>query len=270
MANCYRKYKKIALGIRREIVELVSRTKSPHIGPSFSIVEVLVILYFKVMNIGRNTLRSENRDRFILSKGHACPALYAVLAKKGFISSRTLNRFAVNNGCLRQHPDMNLKYGIELSTGSLGHGLSVGIGMALNALNMKLKHRVFVLLGDGELNEGSVWEAVIFAGHHRLSNLIAIVDQNKMQALGYTKNILDLSPLGAKWRSFGWHVQVVRGHDMKDIDRSFKKLSASKPNVIILDTVKGKGVYFMENQLLWHYRYPHAGEYKETLEALEE
>ncbi|MEW6409356.1 MAG: transketolase [Nitrospirota bacterium] len=254
--------------IRKSILHLIYKTKSPHIGPSFSVVEILVALYFKVLNVSHENMHNPDRDRFILSKGHACAALYAVLVERGFLSKNAFEGFAVNGGTLEQHPTRNLNCGIEITTGSLGHGLSIGTGMALAGKVDNRKYKVYVLLSDGELNEGSVWEAIMFAGHHRLNNLIALVDYNKMQALGCTRDIIDLEPLNEKWRSFGWHVQEIDGHDFKQIFDVLNSLSPEKPNVIILHTVKGKGVSFMENQLLWHYRAPDDGEYKLALKEL--
>jgi len=245
-------YVATAQKVRRTILEMIYKTRSPHIGSSFSIVEILVALYFKVLNISDDA----DRDRFILSKGHACPALYATLYEKNFLTRGDIEGFAVDHGILEQHPKSDLKKKIEVSTGSLGHGLSIGAGMSLAAKVARKPFRVFVLLSDGELNEGSVWEAVLFAGHHALNNLTALVDFNKMQALGFTRNILNLEPLGEKWRSFGWHPQEVDGHDFGQIFRAVHNLSSDRPNVIILHTTKGKGVSFMENNLLWHYRAP--------------
>lgn len=261
-------YEKIANNIRKTILDLIYKTKSPHIGPSLSIVEMLVALYFNYLNVSPDDPLNTERDRFILSKGHACVALYVVLAENGFLSKNDLESFAVNGGILEQHPNKDLKRGIEVSTGSLGHGLSIGAGMALSGKVDKGEYKIYVLLSDGELNEGSVWEAVMFANHHKLSNLIAIVDSNKIQALGHTKDIVDLEPLGERWRGFGWNVQEIDGHNFDQIFNALKALSSEKPNVIILHTVKGKGVSFMENQLLWHYRAPDDREYELALREL--
>jgi transketolase len=261
-------YKKISIDIRKTILEIIYKTKSPHIGSSLSIVEILIALYFRSLNVSPDDALNPDRDRFILSKGHACPALYAVLAERGFINKDELDGFAINNGLLEQHPTIDLDKGIEASTGSLGHGLSIGIGMALAGEIDKNKYKVYVLMSDGELNEGSVWEAIMFAGHHKLTNIIVLIDYNKMQALGCTRDILDLEPLAKKWESFAWNVQEVDGHDFKQIFNALNSLSPKKPNVIILHTVKGKGISFMENQLLWHYRTPNEEEYKLALKEL--
>lgn len=258
--------------LRRRVLDLVYRTGSPHIGSSFSCVEILVSLYFKIMNVSPIDPIDVNRDRFILSKGHACPALYAVLAEVGFLSEKELEGFAINGGILEQHPVMDLKRGIEVSTGSLGHGLSIGVGMALAGKKDGRSSRVFVLMSDGELNEGSVWEAAMFGAHHKLDNLIAVVDYNKMQALGFTNDIVGLEPLTQKWSAFGWEVKEVDGHDMDDITQTLNKVpfANDKPSIVIAHTVKGKGVSFMENDLLWHYRTPDREEYGRAFKELSE
>jgi transketolase len=255
--------------VRKSILDMVYRTRSPHIGSSFSCVEALVSLYFRVLSVSPDRPTDPDRDRFILSKGHACPALYAVLSERGFLSPFDLEGFACDGGTLEQHPLRNLARGIEVSTGSLGHGLSIGVGMALAARQDRGARKVYVLLSDGELNEGSVWEAAMFAGHHRLDQLMALIDYNRIQALGFTKDIIDLDPLAAKWESFGWHAQTVDGHDFSSILPALASLSREQPNVIILNTVKGKGVSFMENELLWHYRAPDDREYSLALRELD-
>lgn len=266
--NIIENYQALSRKVRERVLNLIYSTKSPHIGSSFSVIEILVSLYFHQLNISPTDPFNPTRDRFILSKGHACPALYAVLAERGFINKDELDGFAINNGLLEQHPTIDLDKGIEASTGSLGHGLSIGIGIALAGKIDKNKYKVYVLTSDGELNEGSVWEAIMFAGHHKLTNIIVFIDYNKMQALGCTRDIIDLEPLGMKWESFAWNVQEVDGHDFKQIFNAMNSLSPKKPNVIILHTVKGKGVSFMENQLLWHYRTPNEEEYKLALKEL--
>jgi transketolase len=258
--------------VRKTILDMIYKTKSPHIGPSFSIVEILVALYFKYLNTSPDDPLNNKRDRFILSKGHACPALYAVLAERGFLSDEDLNGFAVDGGLLEQHPNRDIQKGIEVSTGSLGHGLSMGVGMALAGKVDKKTYRTFVLLSDGELNEGSVWEAAMFAGHHKLNNIVAIIDCNKIQALGFTKDVIDLEPLSKKWSSFGWSVKEIDGHDLQEIEDTLRTVPFEKdrPSVVIAHTIKGKGVSFMENELLWHYRTPDSNEYQKALEELSE
>ncbi|HVN96737.1 MAG TPA: transketolase [Syntrophorhabdaceae bacterium] len=256
--------------IRRTVLDLIYRTKSPHIGSCFSCVEILISLYFQILNISPKNPFDGNRDRFILSKGHACPSLYAVLTEAGFVTREELDGFAVDGGTLEQHPTRNLGQGIEVSTGSLGHGLSVGIGMAIAAKKDRRNSRVFVLLSDGELNEGSVWEAAMFASHHRLDNLIAIVDYNKIQALGFSEDIIGLESLSQIWSSFGWAAREVDGHDFNQITANLGEIpyAKDKPSVVVAHTVKGRGVTFMENNLLWHYRSPDIREYELALKEL--
>jgi transketolase len=260
----YSNHIETAKKVRRTILEIIHTTQSPHIGSSFSIVEILVALYHEILDLSKGP----DRDKFILSKGHACPALYATLFEHGFLTAQDLKGFAVDCGTLEQHPNMDQEKRIEVSTGSLGHGLSIGAGLALAAKVAKKDLGVFVLLSDGELNEGSVWEAALFAGHQKLKNLTALVDYNKMQALGFSKDILDLDPLGEKWESFGWHTQEVDGHDFGQILNAFGSRSSLRPNTIIFHTIKGKGVSFMENKLLWHYRAPDEEEYRLALKEL--
>jgi len=260
----------IARQIRRTILNIINRTRSPNIGSSLSAVEILVSLYFSTLNTSPGATDDPGRDRFILSKGHACSGLYAVLAERGYFAEEDLLSFAVDGGIFEQHPNMDINRGIEVSTGSLGHGLSIGAGMALAARIDNREYSVYVLLSDGELNEGSVWEAAMFASHHKLTNLVAMVDANGMQALGHTSEIIDLNPISNKWEAFGWHTQEIDGHDFGQINASFAALSAEKPNAIVLNTVKGKGVSFMEDNLLWHYRSPDDQEYELALKELSE
>ncbi|MFB0564482.1 MAG: transketolase [Candidatus Aminicenantaceae bacterium] len=264
----YSNYKELARSVRLTILRLIHETKSPHIGSSFSIVEILVALYFKILKVSPEDPFNKERDRFILSKGHACPAFYAVLHERGFLTKDELNGFAINEGLLEQHPSLDLKHGIEITSGSLGHGLSIGAGMALAGKLDKANYKVYALLSDGELNEGSTWEAMMFANQHTLNNLIAMVDCNKIQALGHTKDIIDLNPINKKWENFGWHVKQVNGHNFNQIFKAFNTLHRDKPNVIILQTVKGKGVSFMEDNVLWHYRPPDEEEYARAIKEL--
>jgi transketolase len=257
----------LAKAIRRDILNLCFKTGSSHIGSSFSIVEILTALYFKSLNISPETAMSPERDRFILSKGHGCPALYAALHHRGFIGQDVLEGFARDGGTLEQHPTRKLEWGIECSTGSLGHGLSVGAGVALAAKHDKRDSRVFVLLSDGETNEGSTWEAAMFAAQHRLDNLVAVIDYNKMQALGTTEEVIRLDPYAEKWESFGWSTVQVNGHDIGKLTDAFDRVPflPGKPSCVIAHTVKGKGVCFMENDLLWHYRCPDPEEFEKAI-----
>ncbi len=266
----YSKHKRLASVVRKRTLDILYQTGSPHIGSSFSIVEILVALYFKQLNHSPGTPLDPYRDRFILSKGHSCPSLYAVLAEKGFIKEEDLAGFAINGGILEQHPNRDIDKGIEVSTGSLGHGLSIGAGIALGAKKDQQRTKTYVLLGDGELNEGATWEAAMFAAHHRLDNLIAIIDYNKMHALGSIPESINLEPLGKKWASFSWHVIEVNGHDFKDLFNAFNSIHSISncPTVIIAHTIKGKGVSFMENSLLWHYRTPNDEEYASATREL--
>ncbi len=252
----------IAKDIRKKIFLMSYHAGSGHIAPSFSCVDILVSLYFKILNFNKNNLNDPNRDRFILSKGHASAALYTILAKKGIIEENLLDTFCQKDGILGAHPEAHLIPGVELSTGSLGHGLSFGSGMALAGKIDNKKYRVFVLLSDGECQEGSVWEAVAFASHHKLDNLVAIIDYNKLQSLGKTNDILSLEPICDRWRSFGWGIKEVDGHDTSQIIDNLESLPyvKNKPNVLIAHTVKGKGISFMENVPLWHYRIPNTRE----------
>jgi len=249
---------KMSSGVRKDVLDLICRTKGPHIGPCYSCVDLLVGLYFGGMRIDPRKPASPDRDRFIFSKGHASPALYAVLNRRGFISDKDLAGFAVNGGTFQQHPDICVKKGIEVSTGSLGHGLPVGAGMAYALRKDKNPAHVFVLISDGELDEGSTWEAVLFAGHHKLDNLVLIVDYNRMHAMGPSKETLDLDPLADKFRAFKWSVRSIDGHSSRDIGSTLRSLPFRKntPSVVLADTVKGKGVSFMENSLHWHYACP--------------
>jgi transketolase len=263
-------YRNIAKQIRRTILNMIYRTKSPHIGSSFSMVEILVALYFRILFIDPEKPNDPNRDRFVLSKGHGCPALYATLAQRGFLSENVLDKFAVDGGSLEQHPTRDISAGIETSSGSLGHGLSLGAGMAIAAKYDRSSYRVFVFLGDGELDEGSNWETIMFAAHHQLDNLVAIVDYNRLQILGRTSEVLNLEPLADKWRSFGWAVREIDGHDFKQIIEVFGQIPflSRKPSVVIAHTIKGKGVSFMEDECCWHDKYPDEEEYKKALAEL--
>jgi len=263
-------YRKLALAVRKEILGLIYRTRSPHVGSSFSIVEILIALYFRILSIDPQKPGWCGRDRFILSKGHACPALYAVLLYRNFITPEVLAGFALDSGTLGHHPRRDLDIGIEASTGSLGHGLSIGAGMALAAKHDAAAYRVFVLLGDGEINEGDVWESVMFAAHHNLDNLIAIVDYNKIQALGRTREVLDIDPLADKWHAFGWAVREVNGHSFEELLATFEGVPfrEGRPSVVIAHTIKGKGVSFMEDRPIWHYRSPDEEEYARALKEL--
>lgn len=244
---------RIAKIIRKDVLTISHRANVGHIGSALSIVDILTVLYFSVLRVNAKKPYDPSRDRFILSKGHAAAALYAVLFRRGFLTKRELSSFCADGGMVGVHPDRMVEKGIECSTGSLGHGLSIGIGMALGLQKRGHHARVFVLLSDAELNEGSTWEAIMFAAHHKLGNLVAVVDVNGSQAFGKTENILALRPLALKWAAFGWDVYEVNGHSLEDISTAFLRVGFQHPSVILAKTVIGKGVDFMENNFVWHY-----------------
>jgi transketolase len=234
-------------------------------------VELLVVLYNRILRLDPARPDWAERDRFVLSKGHACAAFYAVLAARGFFPLDWLDTFYLNGSRLAGHATHTHIPGIEVSTGSLGHGLSIATGMALMAKRDAREYRVFALLSDGECDEGSTWEAALFASHHGLDNLTVIVDYNKIQAMGPVKEVLDLEPLAAKWRSFGWAVREIDGHNLGEIETALFQIpyEAVHPSCLIAHTVKGKGVSFMENSVLWHYRSPQGEEFEAALMELE-
>ncbi|MBI4869981.1 MAG: transketolase [Candidatus Riflebacteria bacterium] len=260
-----------AKSIRLHVLRMTNRAGSSHVGSSLSMAELLAVLYGGGLAVDPARPDWPGRDRFILSKGHGCAGLYAALAERGFFPMEWLESFYQNGARLAGHIVHTGVPGVELSTGALGHGLSVGCGMALAAKRDGHSWRTVVLLSDGECDEGSIWEAVLFAPHHRLENLVAIVDYNKIQSLGSVRQVLDLSPLADKWRAFGWTVQELDGHDVAAIERALEARppESGKPVCILAHTVKGKGVSFMENELLWHYRTPRGEELERALREVE-
>ncbi len=256
--NATKPLEDIAREIRKKVVLMCFHAGGGHIGPSMSCIEILVTLYFRVLRVNKDNYRNDNRDRFVLSKGHACAPLYAILAEKGILDANTLNTMCQKDSILGGHPERHLVPGIEYSSGSLGHGLSFSAGLALAGKLDQKDYRVFAVLSDGECQEGSVWEAALFAGHHQLDNLVAIIDHNKLQSLDRVENVLNLKPFGDKWKSFGWEVKEVDGHDLSQLGDALSSLPFAKdrPSVIIAHTVKGKGISFMENTPIWHYRLP--------------
>lgn len=256
--------------IRLRTLRLIHRAKSSHIGSAFSMADLLAILYTKILRVDPARPDWPERDRFILSKGHACAPLYVTLAERGFFPREWLDDFYGDGSRFPGHVTHTGIPGVEVSTGSLGHGLPIACGMALTGKRDGSKYRVFAMLSDGECDEGSTWEAVLFAGHHRLDNLIAIVDYNKIQSLGTVKEVLDLEPLAEKWRAFGWGVREINGHDVAQIEETLTRVPAetNKPTCVVAHTVKGKGVSFMENNLLWHYRAPDQQEMAKALVEL--
>ncbi len=254
--------KKIADLTRYRIIEMSHRGKAPHLGSSLSCTDLIVAAYFHFLRISPQNPSDPNRDRFFLSKGHAVSTLYAVLAEKGFFSLDLLKTFNRDASALPEHPTPHCVPGVEVATGSLGHGLSLGIGHALAATIQKKNYRTMVLMSDGECNEGSVWEAALFAPIHKLDNLIAVIDFNKWQATGRSEEIMQLSPLREKWAAFGWQAYEIEGHNFEEILTTFAKIpeSPGKPTAIIAHTIKGKGVSFMEDDNNWHYRIPNEEE----------
>lgn len=269
------KSEQLAWLIRRHGIEMTHLSGGSHIGAILSVADIIAVLYTEIMKFDPKKPKWEKRDRFILSKGHAGASIYAALAENGFFPVEELKTHYANGSRLSGHVSHHLP-GIDFSTGSLGHGLSAGVGMAYAAKkDRKLDHKVYVVLGDGECNEGSVWEAALFANHFRLNNLVAIVDHNHMQSLDFNENTLEIENFGDKWRAFGWNVIEVNGNSHAELKAAFtktdeyEKTEPHKPTVIIANTVKGFGVSFMENDILWHYRFPHDGwEYDSAVNEL--
>ena len=267
--ECLRSMEKLSLsnGIRRIILEQSKRANVGHIGSALSVADIIAALYGHVLRISDPD--NPDRDRFVLSKGHAALALYAALFLKGWMTSECLNTYCADGSLLGVHPEHALR-GVDFSTGSLGHGLSLGAGAALAARLQRSSRRVFVLVSDAECNEGSLWEAVMFAAHHHLSNLIAIVDLNGQQAFGYTEQVLNLSPLVDRWRAFGWDAHQVDGHDTSAITEAVADLDVSSgpPHVLIAHTVFGNGVSYMKSKIKWHYWPMSDEEYRQALDEI--
>lgn len=259
-----------ALKIRCHIVNMITNAASGHPGGSLSAVEILTALYFTQMNIYPQNPSDPNRDRFVLSKGHASPVLYSVLAERGFFDPQDLMTFRKLGTCLQGHPDMEKLKGIDMSTGSLGQGLSAACGMAVAGKLDKKDYRVYALLGDGELQEGQIWEAAMFASHYKLDNLTIIVDNNGLQIDGKITDVLSPLPIPEKWQAFGWETLIIDGHDYNEIYEAINKAKniKDKPTAIIAKTVKGKGVCCMENQASWHGKAPSSEECKTFLEEI--
>ena len=253
----------MALAIRRHAVQMTHLGKSSHVGSVLSLADILAVLYGRVMAVDPTDPRWADRDRFILSKGHAGAGVYAALAERGFLPREQLKTHYQNGSKLSGHVSHKGVPGVEFSTGSLGHGLSVGTGMALAAKRAGRDNRVYVLLSDGECDEGSNWEAIMFAANHKPDTLVVAVDYNKIQSLDLVSNTLALEPFADKWRAFGWHVAEVDGHDHDALLAALDVPAGGRgqPSVVICHTTKGKGVSFMENQVLWHYRTPQGDEY---------
>jgi transketolase len=262
----------LARRIRLHAVNMTHRAGSSHVASSLSLAELLAVLYGSILRITPDTVDDPGRDRLILSKGHACAGLYAVLAECGFFPMDWLESFYHDGAKLPGHATAHGIPGIEVSSGALGHGLGIACGLALAGKWDDHPFRVFTVLSDGECDEGSIWEAALFAPHHQLDNLVAIIDYNKIQSLGSVKDVLGLEPFADKWRAFGWETREVDGHDVVRIEETLREVpfERGKPSCIIAHTVKGKGVSFMEDTVLWHYRSPQGDEYRNALAELEE
>lgn len=257
--------------IRREVLEMVYKAQSGHLGGSFSVAEIISVLYFSEMKIDPENPNWPERDRLVPSKGHCAPSIYVALALKGVVEPEALYDLRQIGCILQGHPCMNKVPGIDISTGSLGHGLSIGLGMALAAKLKKKDFNVYVLLGDGELDEGQNWEAAMAAAKYSLSNLIAIVDRNRVQLDGPTEDIMPLEPLAEKWKAFNWKTKVIDGHNIAEIIEGIQwaKQNSGSPSVIIANTTKGKGVSFMEDSHEWHGKPPSPEEYEKAKKELE-
>ncbi len=240
--------------IRRDIVSMIHKSKSGHPGGSLSAVEILTALYFDEMNVDSTNTKMENRDRFVLSKGHAAPVLYATLAEKGYFNKEELNGLRKINSMLQGHPDMKGTPGVEMSTGSLGQGFSVACGMAMASKLDNALWRVYTLLGDGEVQEGLVWEAAMSAAHYKLDNMVAFLDYNGLQIDGKVEDVMNIGLIVDKFKAFGWNVIEIDGHDFDQIFAALDmaKETVGKPTMIVAKTVKGKGISFMENEAGWH------------------
>ncbi|SPF53000.1 putative transketolase N-terminal section [Candidatus Sulfopaludibacter sp. SbA4] len=271
MAKSLEELQAIAKRVRREIVVMIGAAKSGHPGGSLSAVEILVDLYFDHMRIDPHNPKWPDRDRFILSKGHAAPVLYAVMAETGFTPIDQLNTLRQLGSIYQGHPDVRFIPSLEASTGSLGQGLSLAIGMGLAARLDGRAYRTYVMLGDGEIQEGQIWEAAMSAAFHKVDNIVAIVDYNGIQLDGFVKDIMEVAPLAEKWRAFGWHTLEIDGHDLPAIQKAFHEAEATKgkPTCIVAHTIKGKGVSFMENNPKFHGTAPTPDEVKLALQELQ-
>lgn len=260
-----------SFALRRDVLDMIYRAKTGHIGGDFSVMDILITLYYKQMRIGPDMMEDPARDRFILSKGHSVEALYAVLADRGFFPKADLLTYSQYDSKYIGHPT-NKVNGIEMNSGSLGHGLAVAVGMALAAKMDDAAYRIYTVMGDGELAEGSVWEAAMAAGHYGLDNLTAFVDRNRLQISGTTEEVMGQDSLDGRWSSFGWNVIRARGNDIAALDAAIEQAKSfkGKPTVILADTTKGYGVSFIENQAGWHHKVPDEDQYKAACAELEE
>lgn len=261
---------KIACKVRMGVIEGTFHAKSGHPGGSLSIADILTYLYFDEMKVDASNPAWEDRDRFVLSKGHTAPALYAVLAEKGFFEKDLIKTLRKPDSILQGHPSMRYTPGVDMSTGSLGQGISAAVGMALGAKLQKKDFRVYTALGDGEIEEGQVWEAAMFAGNNKLDNLVAVVDFNKLQIDGSLDEVNSPCPIDEKFLAFGWNVITIDGHNFDEIESAYKaaRECKGKPTCIVANTIKGKGVSFMENECDWHGSAPKLDQYNQAMEEL--
>ena len=264
-------YQEISKEIRKKILKMKYESQEGHLGSALSCVDILNVLYSKILNVNFENYSDENRDRFILSKGHAVAALYAVLAQNNFFNEELLNNYCKDGSKLAGHSTKGSVPGVEVSTGALGHGLPMATGMALAGKIDKKNYKVFVLISDGECDEGTTWESALFSAHHKLDNLTLLIDYNKWQAFGRTKDVLNLEPLAKKWESFGWQVKEIDGHNFSEIEKvlSGVPFEKGKPSVVICHTIKGKGLSFVEDKLESHYVKLTEEDYKKALIELE-
>lgn len=260
----------IARKVRIDIIEMLSESKSGHPGGSLSCADILTVLYFDKMYVDIYEQKNDDRDRLVLSKGHAAPALYAVLAERGFFNKKELKTLRKYGSILQGHPDMNCTPGLDMTTGSLGQGLSAANGIAIAGKLNKKQYTVYAILGDGELEEGQVWEAAMTSAHYKLDNLIAFIDNNGLQIDGTNKEVMNIYPIDEKFKAFNWNVIKIDGHDIEQIKNAIDqgKNMKGKPTVIIAKTIKGKGVSFMENQVQWHGVAPNSEEKEAALKEL--
>ena len=258
--------------IRKRIIQTSAQARIPHLGSCLSCVEILVYIYWKLLKIDLNKIDDPCRDKFVLSKGHGAPALFQVLAERGFFDKSILSSFGQPNSLFHEHPPKpGLIPGVEAATGSLGHGFPMALGMAISNKVLRRESRCFALLSDGECNEGSIWEAAMLASSLQIDNLFCVIDYNKWQATGRSKDIMALEPMFEKWKSFGWDVYEIDGHNFDEIDTAFNNAISisNKPSILIAHTIKGKGVSFMEDDNNWHYRVPNSEELMAALSELE-
>ncbi len=263
----FTKAAELALAARREIISMTSAAKASHVASALSVVDILSVLYSGAANISAANMDEADRDIVILSKGHSASALYSVLALQGFFPKEWLAKYCNNDAPLGGHVTSKGVPGVELSTGSLGHGLPYGLGIAMSRKKSGAKGRVFVVMSDGECDEGTTWESAMIANHHELDNLVVIVDRNKIQSLTFTEDTLKLEPFADKWIAFGWAAHTIPGHDYTRLAAAL--VQQSRPTCVIADTTKGKGVDFMENSVLWHYKPPSADDVTKAFEQLE-